>query len=101
MSEINPGDVIEVKTDPGFTLDDEGQTPTDPTTVKLRWYIEGEPPTVWTYPGSPEIEQVSTGVYRADIPVTKVGKYHFRWEGDGGVTAAEENVFEAVSAFGG
>jgi len=102
MSEINPGDVIQVKTDPGFTLDDAGQTPTDPTTVTLTWYVEGEPPTVWTWAGSDtQIIRDDVGIFHADIPITKVGKHHFRWAGVGGVDAAEEGEFEAVSAFGG
>ncbi len=102
MSEINPGDVIRVSTDPGFTLDDAGETPTDPTTVTLSWYVRGEPPTVWTWTGSDnQIVRDDTGIFHADIPIARVGEFHFRWAGAGGVDAAEEGTFEATSEFWG
>lgn len=101
MSDINPGDVVRVSTDPGFTLDDAAATPANPTTVQLSWYRRGEPPTVWTFGVDPEIEQAETGKFYADIPVTEAGEYHFRWIGSGGVDAAEEGTFTASSAFGG
>ncbi len=101
MSSINPGDVVRVSTDPGFSLDDEGSTATDPAVVTLTWYVRGEPPTVWAYPDDAAIEKDDIGVYHADLPIERVGEYHYRWAGAGTVDAAEEGSFTAVSNFGG
>ncbi len=97
MSEINPGDVVTVTTDPPFS--NEAGAPTDPTNVRLVWYVKGEPPTTWSLGSG--VEQVETGVFKADILVARAGTHYYRWEGDGSVVAAAENSFEAVSKFGG
>lgn len=97
MSEINPGDVVHVETDPGFS--NEAGAPTDPSAVSLIWYPKGEPPTTWTLGSG--VEQDETGKFSADIPVTKGVTHYYRWVGTGTVAAAAENSFEAVTKFGG
>ncbi len=99
MSEINPGDVVRVSTDPGFR-DGDGALG-DPDVVRLRWQAhsdDGE--TVWVYGTDAEITRDSIGLYHADIPVTVAGMHHFRWEGEGLIVAAEEGSFRSVTKFG-
>ena len=101
MSDINPGDVVTVYTDPGFSLDDVDGTPADPSTVTLTWYPKGEPPTEWTWPPDGNITQTETGKFKANILVEKAVTHYFRWKGDGAVMAAEESSFDVSSDFDG
>lgn len=101
MSDISVGDVVQVKTEPGFSLDDAGANPADPSTVTLTWYVRGDPPTVWTYGVGTDVVRDQLGVFHADIPIAKRGKYFYRWAGVGAVTAAEEGSFEVKSDFAG
>lgn len=94
--QINPGDVVRVSTTPGFH-DADGDL-ADPTVVKLVWLIHDEE-TTWVFGTDEEIVQDSTGLYHADIPVTAVGTYRFRWEGSGSLVAAEEGSFRSTSRF--
>lgn len=96
-SEINPGDVVHVVTDPGFT--NTAGAPTDPSTVSLVWYPLGEPPITWVYPTN--VTQDETGTFSADIPVTRAVPHYYRWVGTGTVAAAAESSFEVKSKFGG
>jgi hypothetical protein len=96
MSKINPGDIVRLKTDPPFT--NAAGTPTDPTTVKVRWRRFNEE-TVWTYGVGSQVVRDGAGVYHADLEVTEIGTYYFRWEGTGTVEAAEESTFISYSDF--
>jgi hypothetical protein len=98
MSEINPGDVVTVSTSPGFK--NAAGVLADPTTVTLKWRVFSDDDlTTWVYGTDSQVVKDSTGLYHADIPVTKAGRHYFRWEGDGTVTAAEEGSFLAVTKF--
>lgn len=97
-NEINPGDVVRVSTSPGFK--NAAGVLTDPTTVSLEWRVfSDDDVTTWVFPTNAEIQKDSTGLYHADIPVTKAGVHTFRWIGDGVVNAAEEGSFRAVTKF--
>lgn len=98
MADINPGDVVTVRTDPPFS--DAAGVPTDPDTVTVQWRRRGSPPTTWVYGTDPEVIRDSVGTFHADIPVAKAGTYYFRWAGTGDVAAAEEGSFTAVTKFG-
>ena len=97
MSDINPGDVVTVRSEPPFK--NAAGAPADPTTVRLLWRRRGHPPTVLTYGVGGTIVRDGPGVYHADILITKPGKHYVRWEGTGDVTAAEEAVFEVGGKF--
>lgn len=106
MAEINPGDVVRVRTnDPavaGSGFKDAAGVLADPTTVTLRWRVAGSAETTWTRPAAGPDTQIvrdSVGVYHADIPVTLPGLHYFRWKGVGVVDAAEEGTFSAGSHF--
>ncbi len=96
MSAINPGDVVRVATNPGFT--NLAGAPADPTTVRLRWRRH-DTVTTWVYGVDGQVVKDSTGVYHADIPVTEPGTHYFRWEGEGAIVTAEESTFFVVSDF--
>lgn len=98
MSAINPGDVVKVFTLPPFT-DVDGNI-ADPSEVRIRWRVGSGPSTVWIYGTDSEVVKIATGSYRADIEIKQVGRYYFRWEGEGGVTAAEESYFDSGGTFG-
>jgi hypothetical protein len=106
MSDINPGDVIRVRTnDPnvaGSGFKNMAGALDDPTTVNLKWRVHGGATTTWTRPAAGPDSQIvrdSVGVYHADIPVVSVGLHHYRWEGVGAVDAAEEGTFSVTSMF--
>ena len=106
MPDINPGDIVLVRTnDPavaGSGFKNAAGALADPTTVTLLWRRAGDATTTWTWtaaaPGT-NIVRDSVGVFRADITVVKSGLHYFRWEGTGAVVAAEESTFSAVSSF--
>lgn len=98
MSDINPGDIVRVSTAPGFT-DADGEL-VDPTTVRLKWRVFSTDDLVtWVHGVDSEVVRDSVGLYHADIPVTKAGTHHFRWEGEGTLTAAEEGTFRSTTKF--
>lgn len=97
MTKINPGDIVTITTDPPFT--DEDGTPGDPDIVKLIVRRSYEPPTEYTFGVDPVIEKDDVGTYHADIVVSRTGRHYYRWQGSGGLTAAEENYFDSESAF--
>lgn len=97
MSKINPGDIVTIKTDPPFS--DEDGNPGDPDIVKLIVRRPYEPPVEYTYGVGDVIEKDGVGTYHADYPVTRVGRHYYRWQGSGGLTAAEENYFDSESKF--
>lgn len=106
MSDINPGDVVTVRTnDPaiaGSGFKNAAGALADPTTVNLKWRVAGGATTTWTRPAAGPDTQIvkdSTGVYHADITVTTPGLHYFRWEGVGAVTAAEEGTFSVGTYF--
>jgi hypothetical protein len=103
MSEINPGDVVRVRTnDPdvaGSGFKDVAGVLTDPTAVKLKWRAAGGPTTTWVYLTDSQVVKDSVGVYHADIPVTMAGLHYFRLEGTGAVVAAEESTFSVGTYF--
>jgi hypothetical protein len=94
---INPGDIRTVYTTSPFV--NAGNTPTDPTTVRVRWKVHGGTETVWTYGTDSQVVKDGTGLYHADIPVAEVGLYYYRIEGTGTVQAAEEGTFLSESPF--
>jgi len=97
MSDINPGDMARVTTNPPFSI---AGSPADPTAVSLIWRKRGGPPTTWVYGVDAEVVKDGTGVYHADIPVPSAGTFYFRWVGTGAVAAAEENSFVSTTKFG-
>lgn len=72
---------------------DENNAATDPTTVTLKVRAPGGTVTTYVYETDEEVVKVSTGRFRAEIPVTAEGTWHYRWEGTGDVTAAGEKQF--------
>lgn len=75
------------------TFTDSDGTPTDPDTVTLNIRNpDGDLQPVTYNPG--DIVRDSVGLYRYDIAPADVGGYwHYRWEGDGTVEAAQEESF--------
>lgn len=98
MTEINPGDVVTVKTDPPFS--NALGVPTDPDTISVLWRRRGGPATTWVYGTDSEVVRDAVGTYHADILIDRAGTYYFRWVGTGDVAAAEESSFVAVTKFG-
>jgi hypothetical protein len=94
---INPGDVVVLETDPPFT--NAANVASDPDQVRLLVRRAGQPPTVFTYGVDDEVVKDATGTYHVDFVIPHAGKYFFRWEGEGGVSAAEESSFTAVTDF--
>ncbi len=95
--DYNPGDIVRVYTDPGFSND--AGVLADPTTITVRWRVAGGVETLWTFGTNAQVVKDSVGVYHADIPVTTPGLHYYRWEGTGAVAAAEEGTFNVTSYF--
>lgn len=97
MSDINPGDIVVLRTDPPFQ--NESNAAADPDTVKLVVKRRGSPAKTYEYNVDAEIVKDDTGEYHAEIVVEKPGKHYFRWIGEGGIQAVEEGEFTAVQKF--
>jgi len=97
LANYNPGQLVSITTNPGFK--NSSGVLTDPTTVTLRWRDPHGVETVWVYGTDPEITRTSAGIYASEILGDITGTYVFRWEGDGSVTAADEDSFIVESLF--
>lgn len=95
--DYNPGDIVRVYTDPGFT--NAAGALADPTTITMRWRVAGGVETSWVYGTNAEVVKDSTGVYHADIPITTVGLHYYQWEGTGAVATVEGETFMVTSNF--
>ena len=76
-------------------------TPTDPSTVVLRYIHEGQNgEMVDTYlgPGS-LIVRDSAGTFHADIDPDGLGDWRYRWEGGGAAKAAADGEFRVISSY--
>lgn len=98
MSDINPGDLVVLRTEPPFSND--AGVPTDPDTVQLVWRRRGAPPKTLTYLTDSALTKDSTGTYRALVTPTRAGTYYFRWVGTGAAQASEEGTFTVTTKFG-
>jgi len=106
---IYPGDIVTVRTnDPavaGSGFKNAAGALADPTTVTLKWgyassaTAQATSVTTWLYGTDSQVVKDGTGVYHADIPVTRAGIHRFRWVGTGAVAAASEGSFIAVTEF--
>ncbi len=100
-SDINVGDIVRLKNleagVAGFI--DEDDVLTDPAVVQCIVRRAGEPPRTFTYLTDIEVVKDGTGIYHLDFLVPRAGTYYYRWQGSGGLTAAEESSFTATSRF--
>lgn len=74
---------------------------TDPEGLKLKVKPPQASPQEYVFGSNVEIVRDETGKYHAMIPVTKTGRWNYRWESSGpGTTGAVEKAFDvAKTAF--
>ena len=65
---------------------------TDPTSVVLKVKDPTGATTIYDY-GASEVTRETTGTYYKDIIVEDSGRWNYRFEGSGSVTATEEYYF--------
>lgn len=70
---------------------EDGQ-PFDPAQLSLLARYGSAPESAYTYGVDAEITRVSQGRYRADIPLTQGGQFHFRWVVAGASDGAVEGI---------
>lgn len=58
----------------------------DPTTVRLKVRDPSGNLDTYTY-GVSVVQKTGTGIYYAQITLDESGKWHYRWEGEGGTGA--------------
>lgn len=68
-------------------------TPTDPTFVQLSYELPDLSEVVLVYGIDAQIVRSATGVYYADIAVNQAGNWRYRWYGEGGIQAANDELF--------
>lgn len=71
-----------------FTVTD-GATKIAPSSVILKIKDPDEIVTQYTFPSG--INSDELGIYYRDFQLTKVGRYYYRWEGNGGNPSATES----------
>ncbi len=74
------------------TFKNAAGTPTDPTTITLKWR-EPDGTIVTKTTSDPEVTSVGSGVFTGDVAATQVGRYHGRWIGAGAIVAEEPFEF--------
>lgn len=73
---------------------EDGSTPLmDPGTVTLYVTKPGGMVTTYVYGTGPEITKVSTGIYLAQIPVDRSGRWNYAWDGTTPAIGVEEGHF--------
>lgn len=79
----------------------DGVTPADPSTVTL--YVKDAAGSVASYvygAAGASVIRVATGAYARDLSLASwVGSWPYRWEGTGGVQAAEEHILLVAATF--
>jgi len=72
--------------------------PVDPTSVTVTFIPgTGGTPVTWTYGVGPFIQQVSTGVYSAELDTTgALGRWAVKWQGTGDCAAVSVQGFEVT-----
>jgi hypothetical protein len=71
----------------------DGLTPADPSTVTFLFKDSAGSVGSYQYVGGAgggSITRINVGAYAKDVTLTQVGSSFYRWEGTGGVQAAEE-----------
>jgi len=66
---------------------------TDPTAVKVTVKDPSAHETKYVYGTDPEVVKSATGIYYIDVTIDEQGRWWFRWDATGALTAAvEESV---------
>lgn len=80
------------------TFTDPNGVLTDPTTVILKFAVQGQAPTTWTYAAS-QLTRVSTGVYQATLDTSAgAGTWTVEWIGTGACEVVNAATFAVNSA---
>lgn len=75
------------------TFKNESGTPTDPTTITLKWRKPDKTGVTKTT-ADPEVSApAGTGIFTGDIAADQAGRYHVRWIGTGDIVAEEPFEF--------
>jgi hypothetical protein len=88
IAQYDRGDLVRVV---ASFVGTDGVTPANPSMIHL--LVKSPDGSVATYrfgaPGA-SIIQVGSAAYARDLDVSQVGSWYYRWEGTGGVQAADE-----------
>ena len=74
-------------------FEDSDCTPIDPDYVQLSYERPDLVVTVLVYGIDPQVIRASVGNYYADIFVSQAGTWRFRFLGEGGIGAANDEIF--------
>jgi hypothetical protein len=66
---------------------------TDPSTITFKILAPDGTVTTYVFGTDVQLERDAAGAYHVDWSVTKVGTYHYRFEGTGTAQAAQEGYF--------
>jgi hypothetical protein len=81
------------------TFTDAVGTATDPTTITYRLlHPDGTTETTYNYGTDAALIRDGVGAYHADVLLTTVGYWAWRWEGTGAVQAAVEGRILAIES---
>lgn len=69
---------------------------TDPTMLTFKMREPDGTVTTYVEGTNSELVKVSTGNFRVDWPIAKVGKHYYRWIGTGAAAEADTGEFEAL-----
>lgn len=82
-----------------ITFTDEDGNLLDPETVTFKLMSPCARSTTYVYGTDDEIQQLSEGVYGADVTPDKAGRWGYRWEATGPVFATEDSFIVITSPF--
>lgn len=74
-------------------LDSGAELLTDPSAITCRVKDPLNVIVLYTFGVDPELERITVGVFKLEIPVPIVGVWEFRWKGTGAVAVADEQKF--------
>lgn len=91
VSVFNAGTLVTVTA----TFESTAGVPTDPTTISMRYALQGQPTIVWTYGGAGSISRTGTGVYVAELDTTNLfGTWFGAWIGTGACQVTQPFTFQ-------
>lgn len=94
MKAYDRGDMVRLTV--GFTSAGGGLA--DPGTITCKIKQPNGAVTTYVYEEEAELVKESVGSYYLDIQVDAPGTWHYRWAGNGTVTAAAESAFRVLES---